>query len=326
MIKDQLSILIPTYNRWPVLAQTLERTLSILPDGFTVTILNNASTIPGREDVEAVIGRFAQVRCQIVDHPANIGGDAHILRCVEHCETPYLMILGDDDYLQLDAIEKIESYLGSNEKIGWINFLVERRYKPLYKVDQTFSDPYEMVAAFDNWAELLFISTTVFSRDLMRKGLEQAQRYQVTHSSHLIAVLKGWEAWQRANTDEQPFKFVMSAKAIIDSGGHGEPHYNNITLYQGMPYLRIVFGNNAARSLVIRSAVRGGTLYVFKPRVLGKNLVQLAWREGAGKAWSAYWGLLGGMYYMIGLRSIYYKIYYPLQIATISFARLFKRT
>lgn len=326
MIKDQLSILIPTYNRWDILAKTLARTLSQLPPGFTVKIVNNASTSGGREQVEAVIANYPDVCVKIVDNRANIGGDANILRCVELCETPHVIILGDDDYLRPDAFLRISSYFEGDAQYGWIHFFMPQRYKPNFPCDIEFDDPYGIVAESGNWAELLFISTTVFSRDLLLQGFDLAQRHQGTFSSHLIAVLKGWDAWVKKAGCAGDYKFVMSSQTIIETWDHGEQLYNNINLYQGMPQLQSVFSSSFGQSRLIKRAVRGMTKYVFKPRVLGKNLAHLVWHEGGEKGWLCYRGIQGGLRYMIGFRSLYYRLYYPLLIAVVALARLFKRT
>ena len=64
-MKNKLSIIIPTFNRWGVLAQTLENTLANNWAGVPVIILDNDSDPAGSDSVLEVMARYKTVPCRI---------------------------------------------------------------------------------------------------------------------------------------------------------------------------------------------------------------------------------------------------------------------
>ena len=314
MLKDKLTIFIPTHNRWAVLEKTLANTLASNDAGVKVVILDNNSASEGREAVERVIAEHADQQVKIIKNPVNIGGDGNILRCFELCETPYVMVLGDDDFLEPDFLKKFEPFLMSETEYGFISFQVPRNYAKAISQDIVFDSPYELLKESGNWAELLFISTNVYRKDLVMMGYEHAQRYQATCSSQLIAVLKGWEALQKT-VDNVRYKFVLAHETVIASGGHARDHrsYGTMGVLRGLSIVRSVFESEPQAGSV-RKAIRGATRYVFKPRVLVKEYWQYTLEFGFLHAWRQMRNVRYDTVYLVGLKSLWYRPYLHLTI------------
>jgi len=317
-MQEKFSIFIPTYNRWSVLAQTLETTLVGNSICAPVTLVDNNSSPEGIDAVLQVIAKHPQIPFKIVKNEMNIGGDANLLRCIALCPTQYVLVLGDDDFLVDDYIAKITHYLNSNVDWGFISFK-DRQCEGFR--DQIFDSPYEMVRFSNDWSELLFTSTSIVNTELFKTGMQDAQRAQFTCSSHLVGMLKGWE--QRTN-DTKKWKFLLSAERLIASSGHArdEKSFDLINVFAGLPVLEYFFQATDTHSIV-RSAVRGGTRRVFKPRVLAKVFFRYTLALGLSTAWRLMLPIRQGLSYTIGRRSLFYRWYLPLVIVIAACVRLF---
>jgi glycosyltransferase involved in cell wall biosynthesis len=109
-ISNKLGICIPTYNR----AKYLERCLNSFIDnfserGFSVYISDNAST----DHTEALIRTLYQKYNIIVynRNSQNIGAYNNILRVIKMANTEYVWLMGDDDAIIKNGIEKVVAVL-----------------------------------------------------------------------------------------------------------------------------------------------------------------------------------------------------------------------
>ena len=326
MLREKVSIVIPTYNRWHLLQETLKNTLTHNHANIQVVVLDNDSNQDGVSSVKEVIDDFGRGCCKIVKNMANLGGDGNILRCFEMCDTPYVLVLGDDDFLTPDYLAQIEHYVSQPKTWGWINFQCAAG-RPLNRTeDAVFSNPYDMIAESNNWAELLFISTTLFNRSLVLRGMSDAQRFQITCSAHLVGLISGWESFIKSdNAAAQAMHFVLSARKIIESGGHGrDPRsFELIRIYQGMSSAKYFLADRQ-KFKTIRAAIRGGTRYVFKPRVLAKEFFYYTQKFGFSQSRSVLEGVLDGLRYMIGTRFIFYRWYLPVVVLFAACLRCLK--
>jgi glycosyltransferase involved in cell wall biosynthesis len=308
VLKNKLSIIIPTFNRWGVLAKTLENTLANNWAGVPVIILDNDSDPRGQEAVLDVMARYKSVPCQIQKNAVNIGGDGNIIRCVEICETPYVLVLGDDDFLAKDYLEKIAYYLMQDQSWGYISF----KDRLVEGIDKIYNSPVNMVEACGDWSELLFISTTIFNKEMFCNGMFYAQRAQITHSAHLVGMMKGWEKSIESGRD---WNFVLSTRQLVVSGGHARDHrsFELMSIYAGFPLLEFVFQDRRTH-YAVRAAIRGATKRMFKPRVLGKEFFYYTLQFGFEAAWRRMLAMRRGLSYSIGGRALFYRAYLPLVV------------
>ena len=107
--EPKVNIAIPTFNRSDLLRLSLDSALSQDHPDFRVTILDNAST----DDTEAVVRSYSDDRISYLKNETNIGQFRNWNRLLEFNESPYLMILQDDDIIHAsfltESIEALES-------------------------------------------------------------------------------------------------------------------------------------------------------------------------------------------------------------------------
>lgn len=309
-----------------MLEKTLDSTLASNFAGVKIVILDNNSAPEGRDAVERVIAKHADRSVQIVKNSVNIGGDGNIMRCFELCQTPYVMVLGDDDFLESDFLKKLEPFLLSELEYGFISFQVQRGYARAELKDAVFDSPYKMLTQSANWAELLFISTSIYHKKLVMHGFEQAQRHQMTCSSQLIAVLKGWDILQNQSNNPS-YKFALAHHVILASGGHARDHrsYAMMSVLKGLSVVPSVFVDEP-QARIVRSAIRGATRFVFKPRVLVKEFFYYTLEFGFVQAWRQLCRSRFDLMYLVGAKSFWYRPYLHLTVLLVGGWRfIFKR-
>jgi abequosyltransferase len=128
MIKNtkrySLDLLIPTYNRAYVLEKNLELVFNILSSleiqkVVRVIISDNAST----DNTWSILKKFKdRWGDSILLHRnlTNIGLQANIIKTLELSSSPYVMFLGDDDFIPIDYWKTVMQILCSSELVGVI--------------------------------------------------------------------------------------------------------------------------------------------------------------------------------------------------------------
>jgi len=109
----ELSICIPTFNRYPFLKWTLEKTIKDFPES-KIIVSNNAST----DDTRTCRIRYFLTNSWI-QQETNIGAFPNMYAALMASDTTYCMYLGDDDYLLPDEIQKGIDFLDNNWEIDY---------------------------------------------------------------------------------------------------------------------------------------------------------------------------------------------------------------
>lgn len=144
MKKEQpiLTICIPTYNR----AKDLEYNLSLLEkyikegdlsDKVQLLISDNHST----DNTSKVIESYSKILdIKAFEQDYNIGGHNNTLFLVEHSETEWVMLLGDDDYLEQWYISECLKQIEEHPNLGCLipNYAA---YDPLKKEELWLREP-----------------------------------------------------------------------------------------------------------------------------------------------------------------------------------------
>ena len=119
-----LSITIPTYNRPNQIIKQIKRLLPQLNEYVQVTIYDNCSLHP----VHLLFSDDDKKKIYIKRNKTNIGADANIAKCFEECETKWLWVLSDDDFVADDAINKVISQILNNcMSFTYISFIVYKK-------------------------------------------------------------------------------------------------------------------------------------------------------------------------------------------------------
>lgn len=119
----KLSILIPTYNRCNDLRKNLELLCTYIRDNqleseVRICVSDNAST----DNTESLLHTFLSqgVCVEYYRNKTNIGYSKNVLSILSQAKTEWVMLLGDDDYLESWYIKECLDRIENNTKLGCI--------------------------------------------------------------------------------------------------------------------------------------------------------------------------------------------------------------
>lgn len=185
MTSTLLTIAIPTFDRNEVLAQTVATLLPQMRPGVKLVIRDNASPRPVSQTLAAMVSGRADV--EVISNPWNVGGNANMLRCLEHCDSEWLWVLGDDDLPDADAVTRILSDVAAApEALTAFNYrseLYDRREALELCGAEDFLD------RMDSLSNVLFLSASVVRAPRLQPHLRLAYAYAYSNMPHVVALL-----------------------------------------------------------------------------------------------------------------------------------------
>lgn len=123
----KLSIAIPTYNRVRFLKDNLINLifqLECLNEKIEIVVSDNASS----DDTEMMVAELIATGAPILyfKNESNVGMDRNADLAVRRCSGEYVLLMGDDDFLELDSLKEILTCLVDYPNVGIIysNFRV----------------------------------------------------------------------------------------------------------------------------------------------------------------------------------------------------------
>ena len=185
-----LTVVIPTYGRNHLLAETVAVLLPQLSDDIDLVILDNHSPIPVIDTLapylsEHVGGKFVS----IVRNRQNIGADANIVRCFEYANGDWVWVLADDDAPSHDAISLIKASIAEAPNIGLINYYAPCVTHP-QRTETTVSQGIgAYIENMDAFGSHLFLPASVYRVDVAHKYLKIAHRNIHTLAAHISIAL-----------------------------------------------------------------------------------------------------------------------------------------
>lgn len=102
MEKPFVSILIPTYNREKLIAESIHSALSQNYNNFEVVVVDNASTDGTWAQIQSIASKDARLRA--FRNETNIGPVRNWIECARHARGTYAKILWSDDLIDPDFI------------------------------------------------------------------------------------------------------------------------------------------------------------------------------------------------------------------------------
>lgn len=114
-----LEISIPTYNRPKSIVSQVRSILPQLTEEVGLVVRDNKSLIP----VKTLFTEQELQKFKLIENSQNIGGDGNILECFKNSRGRWIWVLGDDDILFDNIINKVVQFLKSlDEEVCYVNF------------------------------------------------------------------------------------------------------------------------------------------------------------------------------------------------------------
>lgn len=111
----KITVAIPTFNRCDLIKDAINSVLKQSYSDFELIVVDNASTDKTKE----VVGKFKDSRIKYFRNKKNIGMMDNWNKCIELSKGEYLTILGDDDKLLPNFLEKSLKVHLDNKNIGF---------------------------------------------------------------------------------------------------------------------------------------------------------------------------------------------------------------
>ena len=181
----RLTIAIPTYNRNQALLAGLRRLLPQLTPDCHLLILDNASPTPVAETLAPLLAEFPDVHLQMERNRVNIGANANIMRCLEKCDTPWIWMVGDDDWVQENAVERILQTATEHPDAVMLNFSAG---EPREGAVET-RGLQELMDNLSPTADLPWIANSVYRSDAMLGQLKMGYHYITSMLPHVVTML-----------------------------------------------------------------------------------------------------------------------------------------
>ena len=182
-----LSICVPTYNRAPLLAQSLGAILTQLSPAMQglveVVVLDNASPDETPGVVEKAIADFPDAAVRYVRRPENIGCDGNFTDAPNQARGKFVYLVSDDDVLLPGAVAKLLEVIQKHPNLDAVALNTRPFWKSpdeptaaVYKISEDRLLPNRDEALLLLGAHLTFISCIAFRRASVA-GRDYAGRY-----------------------------------------------------------------------------------------------------------------------------------------------------
>lgn len=197
--REQLTIIIPTYNR----KKRLKRTLKILElqsdKNFGVIILDNNSNY-SIEELCKEIDDDLRNRIKVVHNKVNIGMAANLANAFIQQLEGWVWMLSDDDIPSVYAVEDIHEEIENRYSIGAINFPIYDISKKIIDNGKDFKSLHEILDFYRHiilnradearWSgDFIFFSNKVYNTDYLKKFYQQIFTYAYSGVPQLIPIL-----------------------------------------------------------------------------------------------------------------------------------------
>lgn len=178
-----LTIGIPTYNRSHYLKECLDYLCPQITDEVKVVVRDNCSTNYNfYEFIQPYVEEYGVLAVQ---NTVNIGGDANVARLFECCDTKWLWVLGDDDYVSNEAVQTVVNIVKANGNSIYI------------KLNSKFEGETRGLVGFCNvmkekgaYAASFFTSECINNIDATREYMHWHYRYLSTSTAQILRVIK----------------------------------------------------------------------------------------------------------------------------------------
>ncbi len=230
---NNLTILIPTYNRKERLHQTLKCLEGQNRKDFEVIISDNCSNYDINDIIKELDDEFKN-RVKLIRKDYNIGSSANITMIFLEANTKWVWLLGDDDYPLPDAVEII--YSNMRDDIGAMHFSV-LDFSRYFNKNIEVNDLNEFISIYEGWlhdkkpivniqGDLIFMSNKIYNLSIVRPYIECAIVYSYSKIGQLLPIFKMLE--------EHTGNFLISNEKIVESLIANNDHWDVSKILYGM--------------------------------------------------------------------------------------------
>lgn len=128
--KKKITVAIPVYNGQKYILEALQSIVDQTQKVDDIVVCDNQSTDNTVKIVKDFFNKHPNFNCLFHQNPTNLGYQKNFNKCMELCETEFLLLLSSDDILKNYAIEKQLDYLNKNEGFavvgGWADNINEK--------------------------------------------------------------------------------------------------------------------------------------------------------------------------------------------------------
>jgi len=184
-----LSIAIPTYNRAKFLDELLNSIdIKGIEDFIEILIIDNAST----DNTQEIVSKYNHLNVRYIRNEKNIGPDNNFKKCIKESKGKYVWLLGDDEILLPNSLQRIIKLLQKLKGIGLI-YLRPCKFQVGSEINKDcFSKKSELnYMIYKDYNEFLakvsiyitFISANIINKDLILShiNLEDLENNQFVH-------------------------------------------------------------------------------------------------------------------------------------------------
>jgi len=182
-IEKILTIAIPTYNRSAYLRECLEHICPQLVDEIQLVVRDNCSNLYNYDEfIHPYCEKYGIVAFR---NKVNIGGDANIARLYEDCETKWLWVIGDDDYILGNAISLVLKTINNHPDDIYIKFHSE--FEGEVTGLSGFACAMKKPTAFGN---SFFTSECLVNIDRIRSDMFWHYKYLSLYNAQILRIMR----------------------------------------------------------------------------------------------------------------------------------------
>lgn len=176
-MKNELTILIPTYNRKIDLTKTLSMLQKQFCNDFYVVISDNNSDYSIENDILSNLDDLFVKNIFVYHRKQNIGMNGNLAGLLELSKTKWAWTMGDDDKLCDNAVNKVKEYIEKNSDSGGVWFSISNgnfQSKKIY----TLMELVEIQKKIRNFGDFIFLSNKIYNIEYTRKYNENIYLFQ----------------------------------------------------------------------------------------------------------------------------------------------------
>ncbi|WP_282178805.1 glycosyltransferase family 2 protein [Maribacter stanieri] len=222
---EELTIIIPTYNRLIELKNTITKILPQLTNERLIVLDNHSNY---NIDIElADLVSQSKGKLTLITNKTNLGLSGNFLKAFEICDTKYLWLLGDDDCPTKDGLSIINSLI-SIKDFHFIKFS-SSIYQNQHEFETVENDgflDYFTTEREKKFSNFVFVSNSIFNIHEMKNHIQSGYQYANTYAPHLSIFLHSF-------FQQETSPILFSEKEIVKHISPVENRWARYKVYLG---------------------------------------------------------------------------------------------